>query len=324
MKRISGLMMAILLFFPSGSIYGVRLPIASRFENENIFKPVKIIISNSLVYLLDKTDQSVKVFTRDKKLVRTIGRKGAGPGELMNPSDFQVLNGNVYLLDFDKIKVFSQKDGQYVTSRKITTFNTMKFCAYQDKFYISFAAFQKGGKLIKTYIAGENKGELQLVHSFLDCTPLKNNNFISIYKNFGSLACLKGKVYFAYMLSNKVLEFSENGKQLNQLTVPIRPFDVEKFKFESKGPGMNLTLDKGVNRTLRPVGEELYLLSQDEHGDSVIFRSEKDKFKEMYRLKEKIVSFDISGSEIWAIGHLEDIEILIYKIREEFNQKEKE
>lgn len=302
----------ILMHCFTGSISGIELTVTSTFENDNLFKPIKIIETGDCIYLFDTADQSLKVFTKNNALIKTIGRKGGGPGELMNATDFCVTEDNIYILDSYKIEVFLKKDGKHLYSRQLRTTGGIKFCIDGDSFYLSSISAQKGGKLIKKYI--DDNRELKLVHSFLDCIPTGSRDLISIYKNFGTLTSQKGNIYFAYLISNKVLEFSRDGKLLNQFTVPIRPVDFKNLKFVQKGNQMRLRLDRGINVELREEGEDLYLLSYDETGDSLICKLEKGEFKEIYRMKEKIISFDISEKEIWALGVMEDIEVLVYKI----------
>ncbi|MDH7513415.1 MAG: 6-bladed beta-propeller [Clostridiales bacterium] len=42
------------------------------------------------IYILDRTAVNIKVFDRQGKFIRAIGKKGQGPGEFQNPSDFHV------------------------------------------------------------------------------------------------------------------------------------------------------------------------------------------------------------------------------------------
>jgi hypothetical protein len=320
--RIKFMVIAIiLLLFFSYSIPAESISVTSKLVNENIFMPIKIIVSESHIYLFDTADQSLKIFTREGKLIRTMGRKGEGPGELRGATDFWVINDKIYILDSHKIEIFSQKNGKYLSSKRLRTSSSMKFCIDGNNYYVCSLAYRKGDKLIKKYL---DKGELELkyINSFLDCTPLENSdNFAPIYENFGCVACLDSKVYFAYLLSNKILEFSENGKLLNQLTVPIRSLDINKLNV--KRDGMRMHLDRAVNLELKQVGGNLFLLSNDERGDSLIFKLEDNRFKEKYRMKEKIASFDIFDNEIWTIGSPDGmaIEILAYKIHSDFSQK---
>lgn len=297
----------------------VSLEVTARFSHDNIFKPVKIAGAAGKIYVLDTADQSLKVISKDHGLINSIGRRGEGPGELKNATDFCLQNGKIYVLDSHKVEVFSLDTNKYLSTRRMKILSPMKLCVQRDNYYILSLAFQKGKKLIKKCSDNMVRGELDVVCSFLDCFPLKKGNLTYIYKNFGSLAFFKGKVYFAYLLSNEILEFSGHGELLQRFTIPISPIDIEKLKAEKKNQAMRLHLDRAVSLEFKQQGEALYLLANDEQGDSLIFRLKKGKFKEEYRVKEKIVSFDIVRNEIWAIGSMagEEPEILVYRINEE-------
>jgi hypothetical protein len=302
----------VFLWFVYGSLFGVSISVSSVFENENIYDPVKIIKSGEHIYLLDKGDQSLKILSVDRSLIRTIGRRGEGPAEFKSAGDFCLHGDRIFILDSNKIEVFSKNDGSHLATKRLKTSGAIKFCSDGETFYFLSLAVHVGGKLIKKYI---NKGELELVTSFLDATPVETGNLIGIYKNFGSPAYQNGKFYFAVMLSNNVLEFSGDGELLNRLNVPIRPTAFKDLTIVERENRMVLKLDRGALRELRQEKNTLYLLSHDEKGDSVIFKLENGLFKEMYRMKEKIISFDISGDEIWTIGRTDDIHVFVYKIK---------
>jgi len=311
--KIFLIFITLLLVF-SNCLYAETLPVASRFRNkDNIFEPIKIIASERNIYLLDKEDQAVKIFTKEGKFLKAIGRKGQGPGEFRNATDFLIAGDKIYILDSYKIEVFEEKDGSHILSKRLKTMNSMKFCMNKETYYIFSLAYQRGDKLIKKYL---DKGEFKLVNSFLDCFPMENGNIASMYKNFGFIAYLKGKVYFAYMLSNLILEFSEDGKLVNRLKAPLRTIDIEKQEIKKTERQWLLNISSPAIQDIRVDNDNLYLLSSDEKGNSLIFKLENNVFTEKYRMKEKIVSFDISGKELWAIGSLNnvDVDILVYKL----------
>lgn len=315
----------VLIYFYTAFLFSdVRLTAASNFTNDNVFKPVKIVMSEDRIYLFDSADQSLKIVSKDNKIIKTIGRKGEGPGEVRNSTDFTVTGEKIFLLDVNKIEIFSKKSGNHLASKRIIeTVRPIKLSLNGDTFYLTSMEFQKGGKLIKKYNE-KNKTELKLSQSFLECTPVDGKSLTNFYKNFGSLAFRDGKVYFAYLVFNKVLEFSRDGQLLNELTVPFQPIDLENLKMKMTGSQLRLSFDKGVNVELRQKGKDLYLLSCDENSESVIYKLENGAFKEKYRMKEQIASFDISGSEIWAIGMIDDeINILVYKTQGKSKQQEK-
>jgi hypothetical protein len=309
------------VFAATGHNYGVTLSVASSFQHDDLFKPNKIIEDGGLIYLFDSADQVMKVFTKEGKLMMRFGKKGEGPAEFINATDFCIADEKVFIKGKRKIAVFSQKNGNYLYERRLVTPSSLKFCKNGKEYYIFSLAYQKGANLI-TVCRDNGEPNLQLSHSFLECIPIKQDNFITMYKNFGCLAYFKERIYFAYMLSNTILEISPKGKETNRWTVPIPSIDVDKLKIIQKNSQMLLDLDRMVNADIRVKERNLYLLSNNEKGEAVIFKFEKNGFKETFRMKENIFSFDVSGYEIWAIGFIEeDIEILVYKIPQPINTR---
>ncbi|MCA9729041.1 MAG: 6-bladed beta-propeller, partial [Candidatus Eisenbacteria bacterium] len=86
-------------------------------DDDNEFFGVIMRITNDAegnVYLLDMQLSEVKVFGKNGKYVRTIGREGEGPGEFRRPTDlFFVPGGNLGVLQAAPAKiVLLTKDGK--------------------------------------------------------------------------------------------------------------------------------------------------------------------------------------------------------------------
>lgn len=299
------------------------LQLKACFTNDQVFKPIKIIAIDDNIYLFDNGDQALKVLTHDNKLVRIMGRKGEGPGEFRNVTDFIITGEKIFLLDSFEIDIYNRKDGAYLETKRIMEpIRPIKLWNTDDQgFYLSALDLRPGGKLIHTYLDNKTH-QLQATGSFMDCTPVDQTNLAALYKNFGSLALHNDRLYFAYMISNQVIELSPDGKVLNQISAPFQPIDYEEIKIKMQGGQMNLTLDKGVNIELRVHEKDLYLLSIDANGESVIFKLQDSTFNDYWRTKEKIASFDINANEIWAIGTIhDDIHFLVYDLRNPQTQK---
>jgi hypothetical protein len=60
------------------------------------------------LYVLDNSEQRVKVFTAQGRLIRTIGRKGQGPGEFQSASRMQLLRDSLWVFDHvnNRVTVF--------------------------------------------------------------------------------------------------------------------------------------------------------------------------------------------------------------------------
>jgi hypothetical protein len=62
----------ILVSFLNLNLFSEKLNVAYKIENDNIYKPVKIIVYEKEIYLLDLADQSIKVFDKKGVLKRSI------------------------------------------------------------------------------------------------------------------------------------------------------------------------------------------------------------------------------------------------------------
>lgn len=71
--------------------------------------PVAAVFSGGRLYISDRTDHAVKVYSRDGAFIKRIGRHGAGPGELNGPGGLDVFNGRLFVSDMSnrRIQVFS-------------------------------------------------------------------------------------------------------------------------------------------------------------------------------------------------------------------------
>ncbi len=296
-------------------VRGADNPAVSVYKNDNIFKPLKIIVSNDDIYLLDKGDQSVKVFSQKGGFIRSMGKKGEAPGEFLNVTDFALANDKIYVLDKFKIETFNKKTGSHAGGYRLTISSPLKLYVEKNDVYIVAISVTKGGKLIHHLI--ENKGELNPVASFRDNTPL-SGGLMDIYLNFGSLTVHNGHIYFAQMISNKVQAFSSKGEELPALTVPITPLKLDDLKIKKNDVRMHTKMDKGILIALNSFPGGVYLLAYDQEGVSIIFKLEPQTGKaiKVFQVKEKLASICAAGNDMWAIGLMDDeLEVLRYKLK---------
>ncbi|HEX2079276.1 MAG TPA: 6-bladed beta-propeller [Longimicrobium sp.] len=94
--------------------------------------------ANGHVYVLDFGDRTIKEFSPDGTFLRSYGKgKGRGPGELLNPTDFQVTTGGeVWVLDpaQGRIQVFDARGEPVRTLRVEVPAN--RFALYSDGSYV--------------------------------------------------------------------------------------------------------------------------------------------------------------------------------------------
>lgn len=80
--------------------------------------------SQGLIYVMDWGDTNIKVFDQSGKQVRTVGKKGQGPGEFDTPADFKIgQNDRIVLLDSRQHRIsILNTDGSYVSGFRLEGF----------------------------------------------------------------------------------------------------------------------------------------------------------------------------------------------------------
>lgn len=70
-----------------------------RPDDAILARPVALAFDEKAVLVADAQDCAIKVFTKDGSFVRSIGRKGAGPGEFSFPSGVCISGGRIFVAD---------------------------------------------------------------------------------------------------------------------------------------------------------------------------------------------------------------------------------
>jgi hypothetical protein len=121
--------------------------------NIRIYTPTRFAVDgDGNIFICDYRDSSVKVFDNQGQFVRTIGRKGSGPGEFENVGRVYCLpDGKLMMLDFGlrRGSLFS-KDGRFISSHKFlrSGFNMFFFT---ESFYVREETIVEPDKTPKGY-----------------------------------------------------------------------------------------------------------------------------------------------------------------------------
>lgn len=88
-----------------------------------------VVDNEAFIYVLDKQDTNIKVFNNSGNFVRTIGRKGQGPGELDNPWSLSVNRkaGELAVLQLSRRLSFFKTDGTFIRQQSINNSSSVKF-----------------------------------------------------------------------------------------------------------------------------------------------------------------------------------------------------
>jgi hypothetical protein len=318
-----------------------KIKMAGHFGGDIFMLPRQIMATDTEIFVLDEHgnmtsgDEKIKVFSLDGKFKMEFGKGGQGPGEFGEASSFYIHNGKIYILDSRRrmVHLFSEKEKKHLESKKVVfgapnaAFTTPgEFVITNDKsVYYNAARTIKGQKLI-TGLAENQHKEFRPRNNFLDCIPIYKslNEAYSLspakrgkpeftrkgYTNDGYIASDGENLYFSFWLINEVYHLSHEGKILNRYTLPIK--SIQKTVPVIKVGQFN-TIERKLNYDLLYHSGQVYVLSRDVNGDSVVFLLENGAFKEKYRMKDKLFSFDISRNKLYGIER-EKYQVLVYDL----------
>jgi hypothetical protein len=78
----------------------VEVPAVANDADEAVLgRPIALAVDADLLYIADAMDCAVKIFTKDGRFLRSVGRKGAGPGELSFPSGVAATGSSIVVAD---------------------------------------------------------------------------------------------------------------------------------------------------------------------------------------------------------------------------------
>jgi len=88
-----------------------------------------VVDEEASIYVLDTQDAHIKVFDKTGKYVRTIGRKGQGPGELDSPWTLTVnrVAGELAVLQLARRMSYFKTDGTFLRHQSINDSSSAKF-----------------------------------------------------------------------------------------------------------------------------------------------------------------------------------------------------
>lgn len=125
--RITLFITLTLAFFCVSKINGQQLEIKNFFETESITKAVipdtlffddgvgAFITESGDFFYVDNGNYSVFHFNSQGDLIRNFGQEGRGPGDFFEANHIQIINNDLYLLDYknSRIQVFDISNGKF-------------------------------------------------------------------------------------------------------------------------------------------------------------------------------------------------------------------
>jgi len=73
------------------------------------------------IYVVDEQAHSIMVFNKDGNCLKTIGRKGQGPGEFIYPTEITIIEDKIVVYSGNRISYFTL-EGNFINSKQILMF----------------------------------------------------------------------------------------------------------------------------------------------------------------------------------------------------------
>ncbi len=207
-------------------------------ENHMFYLPTDIDADlRGNIYVLDYRDCYLKKYDSEGKYIKSIGRKGQGPGEFQQPSRLCLSeSGNLFVLDTEtnKVHVFSL-DGVYVRSMNFPSIDRF-YMTKNEEIILSYHSYseEENNEIKHIYKVGRYEEEKNIVHDFYgqeQSWPNQLSNregdatFLSPYLVRWAVDS-KGNIYVATATQYEISVFSREPSKLFKFTLDSDPIPI--------------------------------------------------------------------------------------------------
>ncbi|HVM72963.1 MAG TPA: NHL repeat-containing protein, partial [Anaerolineales bacterium] len=243
---------------PTKPVYSATLGVTGEYgsDNTHLSQPVGVAVDASSIYVADRWNNRVQVFSRSTHVyAATLGSgSGTGDDQFSNPSDVAVdSSGNLYVADYDNNRV-QQFNSSFVYQRTYGVTGVPYLTdAYHYNYPSGIAAASDGSfyvtedtgqRLIKLDAAGGV--EWTLGTAGVAVSPMTNSSF-----NQPTDVALdsSGNVYVADQWNQRVQEYDSGGNYLATLGLGAGNYEFQEPAGLAIGPnGYIYVADSGRNR----------------------------------------------------------------------------
>ncbi len=217
-----------------------------------------------IVFVVDELIHRLSAVTKEGEFLAWAGRRGQGPGELINPKAVEFGGSEVHVLDAwnHRVTRYEMVSGalRYVDATRLPTSGGWEFCRFRDDYVILKYEHTNGSTLHRFDRAGNI--ELSFGVPFLQADPALLN-----LTDMGLLACdsANQRVYAASTAVPRVHGYSGDGTLLWTTELPR----VEGAVIEATPRGVKWSLPEGRSTfesivTLSVVSEDRLLVQYEE------------------------------------------------------------
>jgi len=183
--------------------------------------------------VLETRGALVKAFDRNGEYLRTIGRRGQGPGELNVPLTLSVTSGNTIAVeDFMQGITFYSPEGEFIKSLSSARY-----------FFIGATTNSQGSIVARTRIIEPEKTvyELKMFDSGLEhpktlmtITSLRSDSIEVFSPNLFWQAGKDGSVVVGYSQDYELQVFNSDGKLVKKIIKEYEPVEISQSQIEER------------------------------------------------------------------------------------------
>jgi len=204
-------------------------------REEYMFSPIRSIAvdEEDRIYVLETRGALVKAFDRNGEYLRTIGRRGQGPGELNVPLTLSVTNDNTIAVDdFMRGITFYSPEGEF-----IKTLSTARY------FFIGAITNSQGSIVARTRISESEKtvyelkwfdSNLEHPKTLMTITSLRSDSIEVFSPNLFWRAGKDGSVVVGYSQDYELQVFNSDGELVKKIIKEYEPVEISQSQIEER------------------------------------------------------------------------------------------
>jgi|GEM_PF-2231783 len=247
----------------------IAIGIAEGDSNYLLVQPIAVTVDDDEnIYVCDKGDNKIKVYSKDGQFLKSIGRKGGGPGELIHPYLLGLTNNdqlvvidnqrraNFYSLNAKFLSSFNIKEGRPYSifcdkkQKKIyLTFLIFPFVSDADQYSKMIFSYNLSGKNIssfgKLFLMGKASSGRQYSSAYVSGDV--SNKLFLVFENLYRI-----EIYNSDEKLESVIERDANffpKPELVELSVPVKMLltrsEIKAINFFPDGKFLLTIFDKG-------------------------------------------------------------------------------
>jgi len=204
-------------------------------REEYMFSPIRSIAvdEEERIYVLETRGALVKVFNKDGEYLRTIGRRGQGPGELNVPLTLSITNDNkIAVEDFMRGITFYSPEGEFIKSLSSARY-----------FTVGAIADSWGNIVARTRISDAEKTSYELKRfdsnlehpkTLMTITSLRSDSIEVFSPNLFWQAGRDGNVVVGYSQDYELQIFDSEGELVKKIIKDYDPVEISQSQIEER------------------------------------------------------------------------------------------